>query len=79
MSYRARGAVKGVLSPTYEAVTRPVYATSVNRWRNYARHLEPLRGILDPIAEALGYGASSTGDKGEASGGEAGPGRLSRE
>ena len=62
LSYRDQAATKGVMSPTYEAVARPIYGTSIQRWRNYARHLEPLREILDPIAIALGYDGDGDGD-----------------
>lgn len=58
MSYRDRVGVKGVRSPTYEAVARPVYDRSIGRWRNYARQIAPLQELLAPVAEALGYPTS---------------------
>jgi len=27
-------------------VNQPIYSTSVNRWRNYDKHLDPLRAAL---------------------------------
>lgn len=56
MNYRERTRNKVVQSPTYEQVTRPVYETSVGRWRNYERQLGPVLERLAPIVEALGYG-----------------------
>ena len=32
-------------------VRRPIYASSVERWRHYERHLEPLIEALGPCAE----------------------------
>jgi tetratricopeptide (TPR) repeat protein len=44
-----------VQSPSYEEVARPLYATSIGRWRNYERHLEPVLRQLNPLVKALGY------------------------
>lgn len=55
LDYRSRAEQKHVHSPTYEAVTRPVYASSIGRWRNYERQLEPCQKILQPYVEAFGY------------------------
>jgi tetratricopeptide (TPR) repeat protein len=46
---------KHVRSPTYENVTSPIYATAIGRWRNYAKHLEPILENLKPLITALGY------------------------
>ncbi len=55
LSYHQRAKEKHVHSPTYEAVTKPVYTTSIGRWRNYAKWLEPYADILQPFVEAFGY------------------------
>jgi tetratricopeptide (TPR) repeat protein len=55
LDYRRRAEQKHVHSPTYEAVTKPVYASSIGRWRNYERQLEPCQKILQPYVEAFGY------------------------
>lgn len=55
LDYRSRAEQKHVHSPTYEAVTKPVYASSIGRWRNYERQLEPCQQILQPYVEAFGY------------------------
>jgi hypothetical protein len=55
LEYHRRAQSKHVHSPTYEAVTKPVYASSVARWRNYATQLEPHMDILQPFVEAFGY------------------------
>ena len=55
LQYHRRAQSKHVHSPTYEAVTKPVYASSVARWRNYATQLEPYMEILQPYVDAFGY------------------------
>lgn len=55
LKYHERAQKKHVHSPTYEAVTKPIYSSSIGRWRNYARQLEPFLGILQPYVEAFGY------------------------
>jgi hypothetical protein len=55
LEYHRRAQQKHVHSPTYEAVTKPVYSSSVGRWRNYAKQLEPYQEILQPFVEAFGY------------------------
>jgi hypothetical protein len=47
---------KQLYSPTYQDVTRPVYATSVGRWRAYEKHLAPILPALDPYCRRFGYG-----------------------
>jgi hypothetical protein len=39
-----------VLTPSSDQVRRPVYATSVGRWKHYAKHLSPLIAALGPKA-----------------------------
>lgn len=55
LDYHRRAQLKHVHSPTYEAVTRPVYTSSIGRWRNYARQLEPCMETLQPYIDAFGY------------------------
>jgi Flp pilus assembly protein TadD len=55
LAYHDRARSKHIHSPTYEAVTRPVYSSSIGRWRHYAAQLEPCFPILQPYVEAFGY------------------------
>jgi hypothetical protein len=55
LEYHRRAQNKHIHSPTYEAVTKPVYTSSVGRWRNYRTHLAPVMGILEPYVRAFGY------------------------
>jgi hypothetical protein len=55
LDYHRRAQQKHVHSPTYEAVTKPVYSSSVGRWRNYESQLKPALDILQPLVETFGY------------------------
>jgi tetratricopeptide (TPR) repeat protein len=55
LSYRERLSQKAVASPTYEAVSQPLYTRAIGRWRNYEKHLQASLPHLRPALEALGY------------------------
>jgi hypothetical protein len=55
LGYRDRLKTKAVSSPTYEAVSQPLYTTAIGRWKNYRKHLEPCQEILQPCLDAFGY------------------------
>jgi len=55
LEYRERLKTKAVSSPTYEAVSQPLYTTAIGRWRNYQKYLEPCLETLQPFVEAFGY------------------------
>lgn len=55
LRYDQHAREKHVHSPTYEAVTKPVYRSSIGRWKNYEKYLEPAMPILKPFVEAFGY------------------------
>jgi len=55
LDYRERLKTKPVASPTYEAVARPLYTSSIGRWRNYERHFATSLRQLEPFAKAFGY------------------------
>jgi len=46
---------KQVDSPTYEQVAKPIYTSSIGRWKNYERHMEQALDILRPWVDTLGY------------------------
>lgn len=46
--YRSKRAVK---TQSFEQVRNPIYNQSVNRWKNYASHLGPLRSSLNHTVE----------------------------
>jgi hypothetical protein len=55
LEYRERLKTKAVSSPTYEAVSKPLYTTAIGRWKRYRKFLEPCLPILQPFVEAFGY------------------------
>ena len=44
---------RAVKTASSEQVRRPIYASSVNLWRNYEAHLEELVHILEPLLMTL--------------------------
>ena len=44
-----------IASPSRNQVSRPLYATSVGRWRRHASQFAAVDGMLAPAVEALGY------------------------
>jgi tetratricopeptide (TPR) repeat protein len=40
---------------SYAQVTEPLYERSLNRYKHYRKHLEPVLPILQPMIERLGY------------------------
>jgi len=44
-----------VRSPTYEAVAKPIFGSSVGRWRHYQQQLAPILDKLGPLLQAYGY------------------------
>jgi len=40
---------------SYHQIAEPLYDRSVDRWRRYRRHLEPVLELLAPAAERFGY------------------------
>ncbi|MGB0774831.1 MAG: tetratricopeptide repeat-containing sulfotransferase family protein [Akkermansiaceae bacterium] len=54
-NYRTHMAKRGVNSPTYEAVTQPIYKKAQGRWENYQQHFEPVIEQLTNVIDAYGY------------------------
>jgi tetratricopeptide (TPR) repeat protein len=55
LGYRDRLKEKAVSSPTYEAVSQPLYTRSIGRWKHYEPYLAPLLPRLQPFVDAFGY------------------------
>jgi tetratricopeptide (TPR) repeat protein len=55
LQYREALKAKAVSSPTYEAVSQPLYTSAIGRWKNYQKYLEPYLEILQPCLAAFGY------------------------
>ena len=57
---RAQG--RYISTPSFAAVSQPVYQSAVQRWVNYAKHFETVHPLLKPFVDAFGY-AQSTDNK----------------
>ena len=55
LGFEAHIKSKLVRSPTYAAVSQPIYKTAQGRWRHYAKYLEPHLAHLEPFIQAFGY------------------------
>jgi hypothetical protein len=55
LDYRERLRNKAVSSPTYEAVSKPVYERAVSRWKHYEKYFAPCWEHLAESIEAFGY------------------------
>jgi len=55
LNYRDRLKQKVVGSPTYEAVSQPLYTRAIGRWKHYQEFLEPCLPVLEPSIRAFGY------------------------
>lgn len=56
----ARG--RGINTPSYHQVTKPIYQDAKYRWKRYADYLEPLLPILQPYIDYYGYGDQNHDD-----------------
>ncbi len=55
LNYRDRLKDKVVGSPTYEAVSQPIYTRAIGRWRHYEEFLAPSLAVLQPSLNMFGY------------------------
>ena len=55
LRYRDRLKEKAVSSPTYEAVSKPLYTSSIGRWQHYERYFGTSLERLTPFLNAFGY------------------------
>ena len=53
--YRKHLKKRGVNSPTYEAVSQPIYKTAINRWQHYEKHMGKAAESLGPSLEQFKY------------------------
>ena len=55
INYQQKAKSQSAVTPTYEQVTRPIYKTSLEKWRNYENLLEPAMPLLEKAASRMGY------------------------
>jgi tetratricopeptide (TPR) repeat protein len=57
LSFHERAKGRYISTPSFAAVSQPLYRTAVARWRRYERYFEPVLPILEPYISAFGYPA----------------------
>jgi tetratricopeptide (TPR) repeat protein len=57
LAYHEAAARRTILTPSHQDVCQPIFRRARGRWRRYGAHLAPVLPALEPLAEALGYGA----------------------
>ena len=55
LNYRERLQNKAVSSPTYEAVSKPLYTSAMGRWKHYQEYFGPALDKLERFVAAFGY------------------------
>ncbi|NOT40676.1 MAG: tetratricopeptide repeat protein [Alphaproteobacteria bacterium] len=58
-SYAETAKRRVIATPSASQVVRPLYASSLGKWRNYRQFLEPVLPVLEPWVAAFGYEATS--------------------
>jgi hypothetical protein len=53
--YAALARKRLIRTPSAEQVRKPIYSSSIGRWRNYAKQIAPLEPILGPWIRRFGY------------------------
>jgi hypothetical protein len=55
LNYRSHIRGSRIDTPSYGQVYRPLYSSSIGRWRRYAKELDPIQALLAPAVSRLGY------------------------
>jgi tetratricopeptide (TPR) repeat protein len=55
LKYYEKDKQRAVTTPSYEAVTKPIYKSSAGRWKNYEKYFADILPILEPYIKEFGY------------------------
>jgi tetratricopeptide (TPR) repeat protein len=55
LQFHQHAANRVISTPSYAAVTEPVYTRAVGRWKNYHKQFTPLLSKLEPFLNEFGY------------------------
>jgi tetratricopeptide (TPR) repeat protein len=55
IQYHEKMAGRYVATPSFAAVSQPLYNSAVARWQGYAEYFQPILPVLAPYIEAFGY------------------------
>jgi len=53
--YHEKAKSRRVYTPSYQAVTQPIYREARGKWRAYAAQLQPILSLLEPFVREFGY------------------------
>ncbi|MDP3332629.1 MAG: sulfotransferase, partial [Methylococcaceae bacterium] len=57
INFHQSAAKKHIVSPSFNQVTQPLYATSVARWQRYQSEFTSISPLLEPYISIFGYKA----------------------
>ncbi|WDI30335.1 hypothetical protein PUV54_10230 [Hyphococcus flavus] len=57
LNYRDRARERFISTPSAEQVVKPLYQSSIGKWRHYERHMAPALSVLEPWVQKFGYDA----------------------
>jgi hypothetical protein len=55
LQYHRAAQTRRLYTPSYQAVTQPIYRRAKSRWKTYAAQLQPVLPLLEPLVRSLGY------------------------
>ena len=55
LNYFEHARVRNVSTPSYSAITSPIYSRSIGRWKHYQKHFDSLAKIFDPYIKEFDY------------------------
>ena len=55
LNYHQRVQGQRIDTPSYEQVAKPLYRSSLGRWKNYRAHLQPILAELQTFVDRFGY------------------------
>jgi len=55
IAFHEKARKRFISTPSFAAVSQPLYQTAVARWRRYEQHFEPVLPYLERFIEAFGY------------------------
>ena len=56
LNFHKRAHGRFIATPSFAAVSQPIYSTAVARWKCYADYYQPVLPLLQPYINAFGYG-----------------------
>ncbi len=59
LGYYESARSRNVFTPSYQAVTQPIYQSSKGKWKSYHQQMEPILPILEPFVDKFGYWVAS--------------------